>query len=130
FSVDEPFIFDGQTLKVSTSFATDRDFWLESQAFVDVTPGVRFDLAGQISAAPQSEVQLHKSGQGALHVSGDNGYHGITFLREGVLHISGSTALGNRFYPVEQVVGTELSLDAGASLENFIQIRPARSGQA
>ena len=130
FDVAEPLVFDGQALKVWTSFSTDRDIWLESQANIEVGSGVRFELAGEVGAKPQSNVRLQKWGAGTLRMTGANGYHGITLLREGVLNVGRGAALGDRFYVVEQFAGTELRMDDGASLENFIQIRPSTTEQA
>lgn len=125
FSDSEPLIFDGQTLTVLTSFSTGRDIWLHSDASIVVGPGVKFELAGHIGSDGQMGPRLQKRGLGTLTISGQNAYHGITILQEGVLNVSGRSALGDRFYPIEQFAGTELSLDAGASLDNFIQIRPS-----
>lgn len=130
FNVGDALVFDGQTLKVLTSFSTERDIWLESQANIEVGSGVRFELAGEVAARAQSNVKLHKWGPGTLRVAGENGYHGITLLREGVLNVARGAALGDHFYVVEQFAGTELQMDDGASLQNFIQIRPSTLEQA
>src|SRR5690606_25446536 len=115
-------------LTVLESFSTDRDISLATTGTIVVGTGQRFELKGQVSAETRYGARLEKKGPGTLHMSGDNGYTGITLLREGTLNVSGGNALGESLFALDQFAGTELRLDDGASVQNFVQVRPTMAG--
>lgn len=129
FAVPDPYVFEGQTLQVEYSFSSQRDIRLERLAPVVVGAGVQFELKGAVSSEGLPlGTPLEKRGLGTLTLSGQNRYTSNTVLREGVLRLSGNSALGSKHYSLQQAGGTVLKLDPGARLENFVQLAAARPG--
>lgn len=112
-----PFVFEGDNaLRIDTpGWVSDRNYLIDSRAFIDVADGVQGHIRGAISNAPGSPNGLFKLGAGTLRLSGPVSYSRVTALRQGGLHIDGSQVFGVSSF-IEAVQGTSLTYSSGTDM--------------
>lgn len=117
-----PAVFDGSTIRVSSSFTWSNDALIDGQAWLETDPTVVLRLTGQLSNATGSSAGISKTGSGTLSLEGPNTYSGNTVVYQGGLHVAGTQAAGSSFRTVELHAGTQLDYAPGASLANALQL--------
>ena len=122
-SPDAPFIFSGDTLYSGATFESTRPIFIDRAASVYTQAGTTLRFSGAMLNLGASAHGLLKYGAGTLALSGQNAYRGNTLLREGTLHVEGSSALGASYRTLEIFQGTELSYAPGAIVHNPMALR-------
>ena len=122
-SLDEPFVFSGDTLHTGGSFSSNREVWIGEQALFNTHGDTTLHLTGVIKNDRGSPEGLVKLGAGALVLSGLNTYTGNTLLLQGSLQVGGDSALGNPLKTLTANTGTQLVYAPGVTLRNGLQFQ-------
>lgn len=80
-------------------------------------------LSGVIASQGTGMPGLEKLGGGTLMLSGQNTFLGNTLLREGTLHVAGTSALGDKLNSLLAYQGSVVSYAPGATIFNQMHLR-------